>query len=1204
MYCTHAQNNTVYINPNYSGVETGTINQPYNSWSDINFSNNTAYLQKRGTSTVGDIVVSTKNNVLIGAYGSGSKPIITGIAGNINKILVFNGCTNCAVENINFVGHQPEAPTAGIFLNGYSAQTYNITIQNCDISNCFNGVRVIPSNHGNEKLTIDNCNIYNINEDGIFASNLSKFTCKNTLIDRVNLDWHYQCHEHSCASGDGIHLTGNCDDFLIENCIIDRRYTGLKFCFIHNSDDGGYGNDGIIRDCTFYSPKDTIGAPSAGGAIFLFDGDSILIERTKFIGSNRLYSNDIGIGGQVSFDNIIMNYVLGDSVINFSNTFRCDNFVANNITWTGNRPGSTALNLSNGNVVVNNCAVAATPGTTPILGTYSGGANKIYVGSVSNWAGEFGWSNWADEDYHLQSSSSLIDDGINLSLLSDMDGISVPQGNAPDIGCYEYVQTSGQAPVGNFYSSDTIIAYGDSVGFYDASLYNPNTWVWVFNGAVPVFSNKQNPVVHYISSGFHDVVLVVSNEFGSNTITKSQYIEVSDPFFNPVAGFSVTDTVLMVGDNVNFTDESVNNPTSWLWLFDGGTPSQSTIQNPTVVYNSAGSYNVKLYVSNDSGGDTLVKNNFIHVYSTANPPISNFSVSDSVITINESISFTDESTNTPNSWTWIFQQGSPPSSNLQNPSVTFNSIGEYYVALIAENPFGSDIEVKTNYITVYNPALPLIAEFSSIKNIEFCGSPVKFQDLSVNGAITWDWNFGDGQTNVQRNPTVIFNNPGNYDISLTVTSEVSSNTKTKTEYIEILPIDQFIKFEDDFNDGILYPAWTVKYGNWNENNGLIHQYNYYYADSYLYGSYALIGSPLWEDYIITCNLRSVNNNGIGLVFNYQDDKNMYMFFWRKSSNERKLIRWINGNPFVMAEDQVPFSNYAWYNTRITCNAGNISVKINGSEIFNVNDNTFTSGKVGLYSWANNGCYFDNFKVTSLGTEINLQAFLEGPFEVSGMTSHLNNQGLLPLSQPYSGPPWSYLGYENVSSIPNSNITDWVLIEFRDAVSATTALPSTKIYSQAAFILNDGKIVDLDGSSLLRLSSDVDNQLFVVIHHRNHLSVMSSSPLFIYSGKYYYNFTTSVGKAFGTNALKSLGNGKYGLYSGDFNSDGFINIFDKNYYWKIGIGKRGYFRTDGNFDSQVDNEDKNGKWLINNGKTSQVPKTNNQDQVNDTEIEYY
>jgi len=81
----------------------------------------------------------------------------------------------------------------------------------------------------------------------------------------------------------------------------------------------------------------------------------------------------------------------------------------------------------------------------------------------------------------------------------------------------------------------------------------------------------------------------------------------------PVANFTADQTTVLVGSTVHFTDLSSNNPTSWSWTFSGGTPSSSTTQNPSIVYNTVGDYNVSLTATNAYGSDSETKNLYIHV---------------------------------------------------------------------------------------------------------------------------------------------------------------------------------------------------------------------------------------------------------------------------------------------------------------------------------------------------------------------------------------------------------------------------------------------------------------------------------------------------------------------------------------------------------------------------------------------------------------
>ncbi len=220
--------------------------------------------------------------------------------------------------------------------------------------------------------------------------------------------------------------------------------------------------------------------------------------------------------------------------------------------------------------------------------------------------------------------------------------------------------------------------------------------------------------------------------------------------------------------------------------------------------------------------------------------------------------------------------------------------------------------------------------------------------------------------------------------------------------------------------------------------------------------------------------------------------------------------------------------------------------------------------------------------------LDVTAFLEGPFVGPTMTPSLNSAGYIPLAQPYNVAPWNYAGSESVAAMPNANVVDWVLVELRDATSAPNATGATVIARQAAFVLNNGTVVGLDGSSDLLFANSVTNQLFVVVWHRNHLGVMSANPLANVGGIYSYNFSTGAGQAYGGDAHKLLAGGIYGMYGGDGNGNKTVNMTDKTAVWNPQAGTKGYKSGDFNMNSHVNNPDKNNILVPNNGKTSKVP----------------
>ncbi|MCX6295981.1 MAG: PKD domain-containing protein [Bacteroidetes bacterium] len=90
----------------------------------------------------------------------------------------------------------------------------------------------------------------------------------------------------------------------------------------------------------------------------------------------------------------------------------------------------------------------------------------------------------------------------------------------------------------------------------------------------------------------------------------------------PAPGFVADKTTICPGQTINFSDVSIGSPTAWAWTFPGGTPSSSTLQNPTVTYPTAGTYNVTLSVTNTFGTNSLTEPLYISVSSTQSLPFS------------------------------------------------------------------------------------------------------------------------------------------------------------------------------------------------------------------------------------------------------------------------------------------------------------------------------------------------------------------------------------------------------------------------------------------------------------------------------------------------------------------------------------------------------------------------------------------------------
>lgn len=121
---------------------------------------------------------------------------------------------------------------------------------------------------------------------------------------------------------------------------------------------------------------------------------------------------------------------------------------------------------------------------------------------------------------------------------------------------------------------------------------------------------------------------------------------------------------------------------------------------------------------------------------------------------------------------------------------------------------------------------------------------------------------------------------------------------------------------------------------------------------------------------------------------------------------------------------------------------------------------------------------------------NATIFLEGAYiGTSLMTNDVAKLYDFPKKQPFNKIPWNYNGNEKVENIP-PNIVDWILIKLRDKNN-----PEIVHFTRAAFLQNNGKIVDLDGSSIVQFPVNKGDYL-ISIHHRNHLPIMSQTPITI------------------------------------------------------------------------------------------------------------
>jgi PKD repeat protein len=186
----------------------------------------------------------------------------------------------------------------------------------------------------------------------------------------------------------------------------------------------------------------------------------------------------------------------------------------------------------------------------------------------------------------------------------------------------------------------------------------------------------------------------------------------------PVCDFESDETLIPVGEMVNFSDLTQGIPTHWNWTFEGGTPATSSEENPqNIQYNTEGTYSVKLVAYNAIGIDSITKEMFIEVSSTVLPLV-DFESDKKAICLGESVQFTDLTDFSPVSWNWEFSPDgvtfvNGTSASSQNPEVVFNTSGSYSVTLTSANLNGSSMLTKQDVVLAGGLPPYFIEEFEN-----------------------------------------------------------------------------------------------------------------------------------------------------------------------------------------------------------------------------------------------------------------------------------------------------------------------------------------------------------------------------------------------------------------------------------------------------------------------------------------------------------
>lgn len=343
-----------------------------------------------------------------------------------------------------------------------------------------------------------------------------------------------------------------------------------------------------------------------------------------------------------------------------------------------------------------------------------------------------------------------------------------------------------------------------------------NGYLWDFGDMNT--SSEENPAHTYSDFGQYAVSLTLFTDCGEFTTT--QFITVATP---PSAEFSSDSNGGCVPAAIQFFDESFGNVESWEWIFEGGVPSTSSDENPTVIYPDPGFYDVTLIATNAEGSDTITFSDFIFAQG---PPALDFDVDVDLLTVQ----FINLSQNATGSFTWDF--GDTNTSMEENPEHTYSSEGFFDVTLSATNDCGESSITQT----IATGQFPL-ANFNASISGGCAPLQVEFSDVSSGTNLNnWQWNFEGGipAFSMEQNPTVVYNEPGVYDVTLTVFNAVGNNMTVQENFIvvEEVPEPDFfysvnglaVAFTNTSVGGSTY-QWNFDDGESSDESNPIHIYD-------------------------------------------------------------------------------------------------------------------------------------------------------------------------------------------------------------------------------------------------------------------------------------------------------------------------------------------------------------------------------------------
>ena len=284
--------------------------------------------------------------------------------------------------------------------------------------------------------------------------------------------------------------------------------------------------------------------------------------------------------------------------------------------WTSNPNQSIDLNLANDSAIAYFEILAPNALSLPLDEGFEGGTFPSSNWSLDNPDGLVEWETTTDASGFGNSTTSIILNNFTDDHVGERDGLLTPYLNfAPAIGGTITLDFNvAYARYNNNNHDSLLVKASIDCGLSWQTIYakgnndlSTNGGINEFGSFVPTDNNWRTESLNIDGyAGESRVQFIFENYsgYGNNVYLDDINIYYIAPNVAPVADLSFENNNNCEGSSIQFNDQSLYGPTEWAWTFTNGTPATSTGQNPTVTYNTPGTFTISLICSNSNGTDT------------------------------------------------------------------------------------------------------------------------------------------------------------------------------------------------------------------------------------------------------------------------------------------------------------------------------------------------------------------------------------------------------------------------------------------------------------------------------------------------------------------------------------------------------------------------------------------------------------------------